>query len=565
MLQDAGRLVGTAAAIPAGALFRTLQGLSTGGNAILDLEVVRWEDAMLRQHAIHKLMRAAADPSVAGLLLRLEAPPGSWASCQDLRATIQRVRKAGKPVYAFVESPGNALVWIASACDRVFLLPVGDVNLVGVGAELTFFGSLFDRLGIKPDFEAAGAYKSFGEPYTRSFASPANQEAIRAIIEDWQQELVAGIAEGRDLTVDQVRALLDRAPLAAQEALDAGLVDQLAYQDEMKKWLEEHHGGKAKITDFNNWSRRDAMLEWTEHWGEDPATVAIVHMDGPIVNDDRGPAIMVRARHVAPLLAKLREDDDVRAVILHVNSPGGSAVASDIIWREVDLLQRKKPVVACFEDVAASGGYYLAAPAAEIIARPATLTGSIGVFGGKLVLEEGFRRLGIHTQEVAAAPNATLFSSSRHFTEDQRVRFRESLQRFYDGFVQRVAAGRKQPMEAIEPCCRGRVWTGRAAQLQGLVDRQGDLTDAVERARILAGLHRGAFRRREISAQPNRSIIARALHGVIRSFIPGGAQARLLGIVERLLGARLTPALELVLTHPDQPLVLLPYEVEPLK
>jgi protease-4 len=563
MIEDATRLAGTVVSWPAGAFARVVQGLASGSDVLLDLEVQRWDDTMLRQAILHRLRRAAADPSVSGLLVRLEAPPASWAATQDLREALLRFRKAGKPVYAWLEAPSHALVWLASAADRVFLLPTGDVALTGVGAELTFFGGMLERLGIEPDFEAAGAYKSFGEPYTRTFASPANQEAMRALVNDLQEQLVSGIAEGRGLTVDAVRELFEKAPLSAQAALDAKLVDQLAYLDEVFAWSDEKHGKRAQRVDFKAWARRDAVIEWTDRWGDVPTAIAVVHMDGPIVVDDKGPGVLVRARHVVTLLRKLREDDEVKAVVLHVNSPGGSAIASDLIWREVDLLQRKKPVVASFEDVSASGGFYLAAPAAEILARPATLTGSIGVFGGKLVIGEGLRKLGVHQQEIAAAPNALLYSSSKPFDEAQRIRFKASLQRFYDGFVQRVAAGRKRPVEDVEPHCRGRVWTGKAALDLGLVDRHGDLVDAIERARVLSGVAVGEYRQRHISAQPNRSVLARALHAVVRSFVPGHARAEaILRTAEAWLGGPLSPVLQTVLSHPEQPLAMMPFDLE---
>ena len=564
MIEDASRLAASVAAIPAGGLIRAVQSASTGRHAILDLTVERSEDAMHRQGIVHRLRRAAVDPAVGGALLRFESPPGSWASCQDLRDAILRLRAAGKPVYAWLESPGNALIWIAAACDRIFLAPMGEVGLVGVGVEMTFFGRALERLGVQPDFEAAGAYKSFGEAYTRSFASPANQEAMQALAGDRHHQLVQGIAEQRGLDSIAVQQLLARGPLSANEALEAKLVDQLCYQDELESWISQHHGRASSLLEFQPWARRDRFVEWVDRWGDAATYVPVVYLDGPIVVEEKGPAVMIRSRRVVPMLKKLREDSRVSAVVLHVNSGGGSALASDLIWREVVELQKVKPVVACFEDVAASGGYYLAAPCAEIVARAGTLTGSIGVFGGKLVVGEGLRKIGVTTQEITSAPNATIFSPTRHFNDEQRIRFRASLQRFYDGFVQRVATGRKTTVDVIEPHCRGRVWTGRRARELGLVDRQGDLLDALERARVLANLQPGAWRRVDVSAQPNRGVLSRVVQQAMRGIVPRGAsaeQTRLLTLASRLVGEQLTPALELVLTHPEQPLALMPWDI----
>lgn len=546
------------AGMPLAALWSAYHRLRCGPVAVLDVDVRASPGAAERQAFLNRLRRAGHDPCIAAVLLRLYEPPGGWAACQDLRATIRALRRSGTKVYAWAEAPGNALMWVASAADRVFVVPTSELGVVGVGVELTFFGAALARFGIEPDFEAAGAYKAFGEPFTRSFASPANQEATGALVSDLHRQLVEGIADGRALDAEVVEELLAAAPLSATQAQEAGLVDQLAYDDELEAWIERTHGDRVRTLSFATWSRRDRWLEWIEGWGDGGAVLTVLHLEGPIVLDDKGPRPMIRARKLAPLLRRLRKDEDVGAVVLHVNSPGGSALASDLLWREIDELRKHKPVVAAFEDVAASGGYYLAAPAAEILARPASLTGSIGVFGGKLVVASALRQVGVHTQDIAAAPNALMYSPSRPFTDGQRVRFRASLQRFYDGFVQRVATGRRRSEDALEPHCRGRVWTGRAARDRGLVDRHGDLNDAVERARLLAGLHVGAYRRRDLAFRP-QTLAARLLRNALRQGAPAGA----LELAGGLLGLVRRPGLDIILSHPSEPLAMLPFDIEP--
>ena len=554
------RLAKGLAAAPFGFLAGRVQRIACGPQAVLDLEIKAIDDSLQRQLLFHRLRRAAADPNVAAVLLRLREAPGSWAASSDLRDAIAALRSNGRAVYAWSESPGNRETWIASACDRVFVPPIADVALVGLGVELTFFGSALSRLGVEPDFEAAGAYKSFGEPFTRSYASPANHEAVEHLVRDLQAQMIADVAEGRGRPVEAVEALVERAPLSAEEALEAGLVDQLLYPDQLDAWIEQRHGTASKRVPFETWARLDAAVEWSEGVGAGDE-VAVVHLQGPIVMDERGGQPCIAARKVVPLLQALRKDDDVGAVVLHVNSPGGSVVASDLIWREVEQMQQIKPVVASFEDVAASGGYYFAAPAAEILARPGTLTGSIGVFGGKLVAGEGMRRLGVHTQLVSAAPNANLFSLSRPFTEAQRTRFRGSLQRFYDGFVQRVATGRRCAADTIEPHCRGRVWTGRAALSCGLVDRHGGLHEAVERARSLAGMQPGAWRRVDVPAY-RPPLISRLLERNLRGALPGSQLAWLLDVVAGAVGPRLAPLLGVLVQHEAEPLAMLPFDVD---
>jgi len=562
MIRDLLRMSALGLALPIGAAWGGWHRLRTSNHAILDVKVSALEDSYQRERWLLALRRIAGDPGVEAVVFLIDTPPGGWAACQDLRAVIGLLREAGKATYAMVEQPGNAAMWIASACDRVFCVPTGELNLVGVGAEMIFFGSALEQIGVRPDFEAAGAYKSFGEPFTRSFASPHNLEAMEALVGDLHAQLVTDIATDRSLTTEQVQGLLERAPLAAEVAVVEGLVDQILYSDQLDSWLEEHHGERAKRIGFSTWRFRDAVQQRIDRWGQSPETVAVLHLDGSIVMEDTGSRTLIRARTVVPILEELRKDDSVSAVVLHVNSGGGSALASDLMWREVEQLRRKKPVVACFEDVAASGGYYLAAPAAEIFARPATLTGSIGVFGGKLVVADALRKLGISSQPVLAAPNATLFSATRRFTDPQRARFKQSLQRFYDGFVHRVAAGRRKPEEVVEPHCRGRVWTGRSAEANGLVDRLGTLAEAVDRARVLAGLKRG-FRRRDVSGQPRRNLVQQLLHDTLKGTVPALAQTRLAAVVfDQVLPPQLTEQLEIVAEHGSQVLAMLPVHLQ---
>jgi protease-4 len=554
------RVGAAVAAVPFTSLLRLSHRLLTGREAVIDVVVDRRADLADRTAALHRLRRAGRDACVGAVILRLRNAPAGWAACQDLRHAIAEIRATGRPVYAWLESPGNAVTWLASACDRVFLVPTGEVGLVGVGVEMTFFGAALGRLGVHPDFEAAGAYKSFGEPWTRSYPSPANQEAVRDLVADLHDQLVVGIAEGRRRSVEQVRAALDRAPLSAQDALEAGLVDELMYEDQLTEWIRERHGKRARLVPFARWAVRDALDEWLSSWGRSGPVVSVLHLQGPIVLDGRQGATTIDARKVVPVLKRLREDERIGAVVLHVDSPGGSALASDLIWREVDQLRRNKPVVASFEDVAASGGFYLSAPANAILVRPATLTGSIGVFGGKLVLAEGLRRVGVHTSEILGAPNANLFSATRPFSTDQRIRFKQSLQRFYDGFVTRVAKGRGVPNDEIEPYCRGRVWTGRAAHDRGLVDQAGSLDEAVERARLLAGFKVGEFVRRDLTGH-HEVWWARLVQGLFRQALPGNA-ARLARIADRLLVGPGGWMLEVAGSHPNEPLAMLPFDLE---
>lgn len=552
------RIGAAAAAVPVASLLRIGHRMMTGRDAVLDVVIDRFVDLHHRDLVLRRLRRVTADVRIGAVLLRLRNAPGGWAASQDLREVIAEIRTSGRPVYAWLETPGNAVTWIASACDRVFLVPTGEMGLVGVGMELTFFGSLLSRLGIRPDFEAAGAYKSFGEPWTRSYPSPASQEAMGALVSDLQDQLVVGIAEGRKRTPAEVRAVLENAPISAQDALAAGLVDELVYEDQIEERIRERHGSGSHLVPFARWSLRDSVIQWVTAWGRTGTAISVLHLQGPIVLDDRASGASIGARKIAPILKRLREDESVGAVVLHIDSPGGSALASDLLWREVDQLRRQKPVVSSFEDVSASGGFYLAAPSNAIFVRPGTLTGSIGVFGGKLVLAEGMRKLGIHTSEILGAPNANLYSTTRHFSSDQRDRFRASLQRFYDGFVGRVASGRGKAPEEVEPYCQGRVWTGRAAQANGLVDQSGGLDAAIERARQLAGLPVDGFLRRDLVGH-QEPVWTRFAQGLFRQVLPATV-TRWSMVAERWVTGPGGWMLDVATQHPGEPLAMLPFD-----
>ena len=346
---------------------------------------------------------------------------------------------------------------------------------------------------------------------------------------------------------------MEHGPMGAEEAKSLGLVDETLYEDQFVQWIHEQHGEDTRLLPFSRWAFFHGIRRRLAAFGDNKKVIAVLHLEGPIVMEPGNSSQFIHGRKVASLLRDLKEMDSISAIVLNVNSPGGSAVASDLIWREVEQMGLEKPVVAVFDDVAASGGYYLSAPAAEIIARHGTLTGSIGVFGGKLVLGGLMRKVGVHSHAFTAATHANYFSPNQKFNDHQRKRFRASLQRFYDGFVHRVASGRRRPLEEIEPHCRGRVWTGRDAIALGLVDHLGDLDFAIDRARALAGLRKGDFRRADMSVERRRMLLNK-LRG---RFDPFGGALRSLGLQSEQ--QRVREFLSLVQDHEASPLAMLPF------
>lgn len=520
----------------------------------IELESVAEGDLAAMSGWMLRLRRLGTDPQIAGVLLQLRQTPGSWASCEDLREVIAALRARGKRVVVQVHSPSNAACWIAAAADEAWITPMDEVQLVGLGAELTFFGDALNKLGVSADFVAAGAYKSFGEPFQRTFASAESREALEAILAELQQTLVTGIAEGRGLTEAAVRGLMARAPLLASEAVDAGLFTGMAYEWQLRERIEERED-VPRLVGARGWAMRDALFEQIDGLRQ-PDAVAVLHLDGPIVLDDDTGTSMIRAQQVVPVIHALKADDEVRSVVLHIRSPGGSAYASELLWKAVEELAEAKPVVASFSDVSASGGFYLAAPATEIVARATTVTGSIGVFGGKVVLGPALRRLGVLSQGFAQSPHALMASSSKAFTASERDRVRRSMQYIYDGFVERVAKGRARSTDEIEPFCRGRVWTGHAAQARGLVDHLGSLDLALERARRLARVRSSTTRRVDLVVRPPPAIAA-----ILRDWLRRRWSVEQRELLSSVIGERVLPWMRVLLRSPGEAMAMLPFDL----
>jgi protease-4 len=443
---------------------------------------------------LYPAFRAARqDPNVRGLAVYLQDADLGLAKAQELRRQMMALRRAGKLVECYLETAGEGSngtlpYYLATACEKIHLAPAGDLNLIGLYSETRFLRGALDKLKIVPNFNRVGRYKSAVESYTQNQYTPEAQEAIAAVLDGYFSQIVSAIAEARHKGDAEVRALIDGAPYSAEEALAHGLVDRLSYPDEFTEQLEKRLGRKPSYVDIEDY-RPDSALAGKR--------VAVVFALGEIVRGGGGAApwteeVYLGSDDMAKLLRDLAEDDSISAVVLRIDSPGGSALASDFILREVERLQRKKPVVVSMSDEAASGGYYIAAKATRIVAEPATLTGSIGIFGGKFVtrgFEEEILGLGHDSQKRGA--NADLYSSLQPYSPQQEARVQQLMDRTYQTFVGHVAAGRRMTRAAVEGIAGGRVWTGAAAQKIGLVDELGGLDRAVEIARQQARIGAG--------------------------------------------------------------------------
>ena len=455
-----------------------------------------------------KLDALKTDDEIAGVIFKIDDVSIGWAKLQEIRNKLHEFREAGKETIGYLEGGGNAEYLLAAAMDRAVLMPAGSLNLTGLRAEVMFFKGLLDKLDIQADMLAMGKYKSGVEPYMREGMSDAFRESMTAVLDDLYTQLLSHIAESREgVTVEDASGLIDRGPFTAEEALQAGLVDALQYYDELVtalkaasedknvKVVEPDFERKRKVPNMNSFAglmQLFSMLnppQRTQRAGEN--RIALIYANGPILPDvddslfSTMPVITPDA--LAEAFEKARTDDAIRAVVLRVDSPGGSALASDLIWREVMLTQREKPVVVSMGDVAASGGYYIAMAAGTIVAHPSTLTGSIGVFGGKLNMKGLYNKLGLTKEIITHGQNATLYSDYGGFTPTERARVEKMMKTIYEDFVRKAATGRDKSFDAIDKIAQGRVWTGKQAKALGLVDELGGLDTALSIAKKEAG------------------------------------------------------------------------------
>jgi protease-4 len=431
---------------------------------------------------VELIRRAGTDDRITSLVVMPQAAGALWAQLQEVRQALVDFKASGKPVTAYLEYGGAGEYFVASAADRILMMPAGQLDLSGIATYELFFRGALDKLGVYPDLLHVGDYKTASNTFTEQTFTPAHREVTRALNRSWYDELVRTIAAGRGRTEDEVRAIIDGGPYLAAGARDAGLVDDLAYEDQIPD-------GSAVP------GRRRLEAETYERgrpFASGGPRIALLYAAGVIASGesafDAPGGQVVGSETFAGWVRRVRVDSGVRAIVVRIDSPGGSAIASEVIWRELMLARDVKPVVVSMGDVAASGGYYIAAPAHAIVAQPGTITGSIGVVTGKYVLDGTMRKLGIGTGVESDGRFAQIYSPFRPFTGEERARVEEQMQETYELFLTRVAEGRQQTRDTIDHVAQGRVWTGRQASELGLVDELGGLDRAIaiakERARI---------------------------------------------------------------------------------
>ncbi|CAA7618614.1 Periplasmic serine protease [Candidatus Terasakiella magnetica] len=445
---------------------------------------------------VEAIDHASSDPRVVGLYATMGHSTLGLAAVQEIRDAVSRFRAAGKPALLFAETIGETGAgtldyYLASAFGQIWLQPSGDLAMTGLMIESPFIRGTLDLLGIKAQFSARHEYKSAIDMFNeRGFTGP-NRENLGRLLDSWSEQMASGISAVRALPADKVKALMGQGPFLASEALAAGLVDRVGYRD--AAWKAIAGDGKDKALTAEELDVADYAATLPEPKGP---VVALISGTGAIHRGESGHGFGSEAdfgaKTIAEALRDAIDDDAVRAILFRVDSPGGSYTASDTIWREVQRAREAgKPVVVSMGNVAASGGYFVGMGADRIVAQPGTITGSIGVFTGKVVLEEFWAKLGVNWDEMHRGDNATMWSSNRAFPPGAQARIDALLDHIYGDFTGKASEGRRISVAAMDKLARGRVWTGADAKTSGLVDVLGGWREALAAVRELTGLKPG--------------------------------------------------------------------------
>ena len=425
------------------------------------------------------LKKAAADSNIKAIVLEPEDLAGGWAKLEEIRSDLEQFRKSGKPIYAYLHTPGGREYYLATAADHIYLGPSDQLMLKGLRAELMYFKKGLDKLGVKVEVEHAGKYKDFGDMFTRSDMSPETHEVMDGLVNDLYGNLVDHIAAGRKKSADDVRAIIDRGPFTATGAQKEGLVDGLKFEDELWSEVKDQLHGEPHRVALDDYLK--VPLDSVGLQGK--TRIALLIAQGDIVrghvSDNGSDESDLTSYGFDKLVRTVRNDSDIKGVVLRIDSPGGEVVASDDMWRELNLLSQKKPVVISMSDVAASGGYFMAMTGDPIVAYPQTETGSIGVVFGKPDLHGLYDLVGVTKDGVQRGKHADIDSDYTSMTPEERQMLRDGIDESYRDFVSKVATARHRNFGDIEPLAQGRVWLGSQAKANGLVDELGGLDTAI--------------------------------------------------------------------------------------
>ena len=486
-------LVGREPSVPSNAVLRLTIGGDLAEVAPTDVVAyVRGARTPTVRGIVNDLRKAKVDGRISAVMLKLTGfSTPYWGKIQEIRDALIDFRTSKKPVYAYLEYGGDQDYYLASATDKVFLTPSSPLDFAGVAMYEVFLRGLLDKFGVYPDLHHIGDYKTFSNTFTEKGFTAAHREMDASMNRDLYDQIVHGVANARGKTEADVRRLIEDGPYLPKAAKEAGLIDDLAYEDQALARLREARPDATRDIDGDDYAR----IGLSSLGLNKGPRIAVIYFAGAIASGKNGydplEGATIGSDTLIEYIRKVRKDSSIRAIILRIDSPGGSVVASDAIWRELMLAKKEKadrPIVASMSDLGASGGYYIAAPAEAIVAEPSTLTGSIGIVGGKFVTGGVYEKLGANLDSTSIGKNAEMNSPIRPYNPEERKKVDEQLKAFYDDFVAKVAESRHKTPEEIDHLGQGRVWTGQQAKAIGLVDALGGLDRAVaiakERAKI---------------------------------------------------------------------------------
>ncbi len=489
-------VVVAAAVMMAGGIHRgTVLEITLSGDIVEDKDdtligMILQQDLKVLRDIVGAIDRAATDDHVNGLMVVIKPFSMGLGKVQEVRDAVLRFRGRGKWAIVYADTlgefgSGNSAYYLATAFDEIFIAPPGDVNLYGLLSVTPFLRGTLDKLGVYPDMDSIGKYKNAKDIYTEKTMTAAHREATMMYLTDWYEQIVAGIAEGRKMDRAAVEKIINEGPQTGAEALEKRLIDKLAYHDEFETAATGRNGGDLTTLSYADYLKKRGSR------GSGPR-IAVITGHGLIVTGKSqsapGGETMMGSDTIRRAFRDAREDSGIKAIIFRVDSPGGSAVASDVIWRETQLARQEKPVIISMSDVAASGGYYVAAGATRIVSQPGTITGSIGVVSGKMVTEGFYEWIGLHREALPVGDQATFYYDGTRYTPEQKEIYWKFMHKIYDQFTGLVAQGRGMSREAVDKIGQGHVWTGKRAKELGLVDELGGMDKALELARKEAGI-----------------------------------------------------------------------------
>jgi protease-4 len=459
-----------------------------------------WNPFAVKNPSLRRVVRAIEllqeDPGVGGLILRLGLLDCGYATVQELRAALSKFREAGKRLYIYADFCDNKEYYLASVADKIYMCPAGFLNLTGLSLQTVFVKGTLDKLGIVAEVEQIGEYKSAGDMLTREGMSQAHRKAESELLNSLYSDFTQTISQGRGISPDSLKTIIDRGPFTSSQAYTAGLVDSLLYLDELEDLIKNKAGRKNRLVEGKDYWRYG---EYETSWGAPFLKhIAIIYVSGLIVSGDSGSDFllgeMVGAETICQALKEAREDPLVKAIVMRIDSPGGDGMASDLIWREMKKTvsgEKRKPIIVSMGDVAASGGYYVACMADTIVADAGTITGSIGVVSGKFDFSRLYQKLGLNFEIIKQGEHSDFFTTTRSWTREEREQDRRIVEEFYADFINRVSQGRGMSEEQVKAVAEGRVWSGQQALEKGLVDEIGTMNDAIQMAMVSAGVQPG--------------------------------------------------------------------------